>query len=109
MRFSAENPRMSLALSRTRDVDRVSSALRCAALCCAVLCCADGAWVSLLCALTFPIRVPFDGLTASFDGFRHRRDQRGDSEGVIRFLQEFTQSQMFHMHMMHVKVGAESS
>ena len=104
MRFSAENPRMSLALSRTRDVDRVSSALRWA-----VLCCADGAWVSLLCALTFPIRVPFDGLTASFDGFRHRRDQRGDSEGVIRFLQEFTQSQMFHMHMMHVKVGAESS
>lgn len=36
---------------------------------------------------------------------RHRRDQRGDSEGVIRFLHEFTESQMFHMHMMHVKVG----
>ncbi|CAN0428315.1 unnamed protein product, partial [Ascophyllum nodosum] len=34
---------------------------------------------------------------------RHRREQRGDSEGVLRFLKEFTQSQMFHTHMMHIK------
>ncbi|CAN0042323.1 unnamed protein product, partial [Scytosiphon promiscuus] len=34
---------------------------------------------------------------------RFRQEQRGDSEGVIKFLHEFSQTQMFHMLMMHVK------
>ncbi|CAN0058555.1 unnamed protein product, partial [Ectocarpus sp. 6 AP-2014] len=48
-------------------------------------------------------RQPDVSVKVDHDYFIRYREQRGDSEGVLRFLKEFTQSQMFHMHMMHVK------
>lgn len=71
--------------------------------------CAFGAFVSF-CAHCAPSSSSSSASSCSCSSsfcvvFRHRREQRGDAEGVIRFLHEFTQSQMFHMHMMHVKVG----